>query len=303
MRGNNVARGRRKGSKRKKHHRLLWLIIICLIGSFAVHNNGDWGSEDSSVLSVQSADDRADDSVVAEEGDDSKEADDSGQETEQTEESGVAADAIPEFSGDSVIEINNNEPSFSEEDKERTDGFETYSELDSLGRCGVAYANICEELMPTEERGKIGQVKPSGWHTVKYNGIVEGNYLYNRCHLIGFQLAGENANEKNLITGTRYFNAGDGGMLPYENEVAEYVKSTGNHVLYRVTPVFEGNNLVAKGVQMEAYSVEDNGKGISFHIFVYNVQPGIGIDYATGDSWLDDSVVVNDVDSSKKAGD
>ena len=180
--------------------------------------------------------------------------------------------------------VNDNVPYFSEEDLTRTDAFETYSELDSLGRCGVAYANICQELMPTEERGEIGSVKPSGWHTVNYHEYVDGNYLYNRCHLIGYQLSGENANEKNLITGTRYLNVE--GMLPFENEVAEYVEETGNHVLYRVTPVFEDDNLVASGVQMEAYSVEDQGAGVMFNVYCYNVQPGITIDYATGDSQI-----------------
>ncbi|MBE5914143.1 MAG: hypothetical protein E7274_08780 [Pseudobutyrivibrio ruminis] len=180
--------------------------------------------------------------------------------------------------------VNDNVPYFSEEDLTRTDAFETYSELDSLGRCGVAYANICQELMPTEPRGEIGSVKPSGWHTVNYHEYVDGNYLYNRCHLIGYQLSGENANEKNLITGTRYLNVE--GMLPFEDKVAEYVEETGNHVLYRVTPVFEGDNLVASGVQMEAYSVEDQGTGVMFNVYCYNVQPGITIDYATGESQL-----------------
>lgn len=189
---------------------------------------------------------------------------------------------IPDFSGEPYITLNNNVPLFSK--KERTTKvFERYSELDSLGRCGVAYANICKKLMPTEQRKAIGPVKPSGWHTIKYD-CVDGKYLYNRCHLIGFQLAGENANEKNLITGTRYLNVD--GMLPFENEVADYVKETNHHVLYRVTPYFEGDDLVAKGVQMEAYSVEDKGKGVCFHVFVYNSQPGVTIDYATGDSHL-----------------
>ena len=191
-------------------------------------------------------------------------------------------DDIPAFSGDAYIALNNNKPAFSK--KERTTKvFERYSSLDSLGRCGVAYANICKKLMPDEQRKAIGPVKPSGWHTVKYN-CVDGKYLYNRCHLIGFQLAGENANEKNLITGTRYLNVD--GMLPFENEVADYVKETNHHVLYRVTPHFEGDDLVAKGVQMEAYSVEDKGKGVSFNVFVYNSQPGVTIDYATGASHL-----------------
>lgn len=187
---------------------------------------------------------------------------------------------VPSYEQQPYEEINGNRPDFTEEDY-TTEAFERYSELDGLGRCGAAYANICEELMPAEERGSIGQVKPSGWHTVKYDW-VDGKYLYNRCHLIGYQLAGENANEKNLITGTRSFNTQ--GMLPFENQVADYVKETGNHVLYRVTPVFEGDNLVASGVTMEAYSVEDNGDGVQFHVFVYNVEPGVRIDYATGAS-------------------
>ncbi len=192
---------------------------------------------------------------------------------------------IPEYTGNAYVAINNNQPFFSETEY-TTEAFETYSELDSLRRCGVAYANICVEIMPTEKRGEIGQVKPSGWHTVKYD-CVDGKYLYNRCHLIGFQLAGENANEKNLITGTRYLNIQ--GMLPFENMVADYVKETEHHVLYRVTPIFSGDNLVADGVLMEGYSVEDNGEGISFCVFAYNVQPGVTIDYATGDSALGDS--------------
>lgn len=193
---------------------------------------------------------------------------------------------IPDYSGEPYIEINSNIPFFSEEDKQRTDAFENYSELDALGRCGVAYANICKELQPTEERGSIGQVKPSGWHTVKYNGYVEGNYLYNRCHLIGYQLAGENANEKNLITGTRYMNCD--GQLPFEDEVDDYVDKTGNHVLYRVTPIFGDDNLVAYGVLTEAYSVEDKGQGVQFCVYCYNVQPGIEIDYKTGESKMID---------------
>ena len=196
----------------------------------------------------------------------------------------VSLDEIPPYSGEAYIETNDNVPFFTA-DELTTDTFETYSELDSLGRCGVAYANICMELMPTEPRGKIGSIKPSGWHTIRYNGLVEGNYLYNRCHLIGYQLAGENANPKNLITGTRYLNTI--GMLPFENQVNDYVDETDNHVLYRVTPVFEGDNLVASGVLMEAYSVEDAG-GLAFCVYCYNVQPGITIDYATGDSWLTD---------------
>ena len=188
--------------------------------------------------------------------------------------------AVPAYSGQPYVEINGNEPAFTEKDK-TAESYERYSELDSLGRCGAACANIGRDLMPTEERGAIGKVKPSGWQIVKYD-CVDGKYLYNRCHLIGYQLAGENANERNLITGTRSMNVD--GMLPFENMAADYVRETGNHVLYRVTPVFEGQNLLASGVQMEAYSVEDEGKGVRFNVFVYNVQPGIQIDYATGES-------------------
>ena len=188
---------------------------------------------------------------------------------------------IPEYSGEPYVVLNGNWPDFDVEDL-TIEPFEIYSELDSLGRCGVAYANVCLEIMPTEERGNIGQVKPSGWQTVKYD-FVDGKYLYNRCHLIGYQLAGENANRQNLITGTRYMNVT--GMLPFENMVDSYVEETENHVLYRVTPIFQGTELVARGVQMEAFSVEDEGEGICFNVFVYNVQPGVIIDYATGESW------------------
>lgn len=198
----------------------------------------------------------------------------------------LQSEDIPSYTGSPYTQINDNVPDFPLDDY-TTEAFETYSDLDELGRCGVAYANVCQELMPTQKRGKIGQVKPSGWQTAKYDS-VDGKYLYNRCHLIGYQLTGENANEKNLITGTRYLNVD--GMLPFENMVADYVKETGNHVLYRVTPIFTGDNLVADGVQVEAESVEDNGDGILFNVFCYNVQPGIGIDYATGDNWEDDSI-------------
>ena len=195
----------------------------------------------------------------------------------------VSLDAIPAYDGRAYVAVNNNEPFFTDSDMTTT-AFENYSDLDSLGRCGVAYANICKDIMPTEERGKIGMIKPSGWHTVKYD-VIKDRYLYNRCHLIGYQLAGENANPKNLITGTRYLNVE--GMLPFENLVADYVNNTGNHVLYRVTPMFSGSNLVANGVLIEAKSVEDNGGGILFNVYCYNVQPGVGINYENGDSWLD----------------
>ena len=203
--------------------------------------------------------------------------------------------AIPEFSGEPYVVLNGNEPLFEEEDFVE-EPFELYSDLDELGRCGVAYANICQELMPTEKRGNISAVKPSGWQKAEY-GFVDGKYLYNRCHLIGFQLAGENANPKNLITGTRYMNVQ--GMLPFEDMVADYVQETDNHVLYRVTPVFEGSNLVASGVVMEAASVEDEGGELSFHVYVYNNQPGVVIDYATGESTLAEE---SDAGSAGQAG-
>ena len=196
---------------------------------------------------------------------------------------------IPAYSGKAYIEINENKPNFSASDLTTT-SFEKYSPLDELGRCGVAFANVGTDIMPTSERESISSVKPTGWQTVKYDSI-SGKYLYNRCHLIGFQLTAENANELNLITGTRYLNVD--GMLPFENMVADYVKETNNHVLYRVTPVFEGNDLVAKGVQIEAMSVEDNGEGIEFNVFIYNVQPGITIDYSTGNSALGENTIID----------
>lgn len=204
---------------------------------------------------------------------------------------GIDIGEIPVYSGEAYVEINGNVPYFTDSELSTT-SYEYYSDLDSLGRCGVCVANIGTDIMPTEERGEIGNVKPTGWHTVKYSEIIEGNYLYNRCHLIGFQLAGENDNEKNLITGTRYLNMD--GMLPFENMVADYVTETGNHVLYRVTPIFEGDNLVADGVLIEAESVEDNGRGILFNVFCYNIQPGIVIDYATGDSAEDGTIVAKE---------
>ena len=194
-------------------------------------------------------------------------------------------ESIPQFSDSPYYVLNDNVPDFSSGEL-KSKAFEEYAPLDGLGRCGVAYACISKELMPTEERGSIGQVKPSGWQTVKYD-IVDGKYLYNRCHLIGFQLTGENANACNLIAGTRYMNVE--GMLPFENMVADYIKETGNRVLYRVTPIYDGNNLVARGVQMEALSVEDDGEGICFNVYIYNNQPGITINYADGTSALGDT--------------
>ena len=205
------------------------------------------------------------------------------QQTHSASVVGIYLDSIPAYSGEPYVALNNNEPTFLEGEL-TTESYEFYSDLDSLGRCGTALACIGVDLMPTEERGSIGQVKPTGWQSAKYD-CVDGKYLYNRCHLIGYQLSGENANKQNLITGTRYLNVD--GMLPFENMVADYVKETENHVLYRVMPVFEGDNLVASGVVMEAKSVEDNGEGVSYNVYVYNVQPGVEIDYATGLSWLE----------------
>lgn len=190
--------------------------------------------------------------------------------------------SIPAYSGSPYVAVNENIPYFTDEEL-TTQSFETYSELDSLGRCGVAYACIGRDLMPTEDRESISEVTPSGWNNKEYD-FVDGGWLYNRCHLIGFQLTGENANEKNLITGTRSMNVD--GMLLFENMTADYIKETGNHVMYRVTPVFEGDELVPRGVLMEGKSVEDNGEGILFNVFVYNVQPGVEINYMTGDSKL-----------------
>lgn len=216
-------------------------------------------------------------------------------------EKGIKLDNLPEYPGEPFVALYNNVPDFDEKDK-TTKSFEKYSDLDSLGRCGVAYANIGQDIMPTEKRGDISSVKPSGWINKKYDtDLVDGGYIYNRCHLIGHQLAGEDDNEKNLITGTRYFNVD--GMLPFENMVCDYVKETNNHVLYRVTPIYDGDDLVAKGVQMEAYSVEDDGEGVMFNVFVYNVQPGITIDYATGDSHLSNDGGTNSQTSQQESSD
>ena len=199
----------------------------------------------------------------------------------------ASVDEVPPYSGTAYLALKGNQPDFTEADM-TTASYEQYAELDALGRCGVTMACIGRDIMPTEDRGSIGQVKPSGWHTVKY-ACVDGKYLYNRCHLIGYQLTGENANVCNLITGTRYLNIE--GMLPFENMVADYVEETGNHVLYRVTPIFKGDDLLAGGVVMEGWSVEDDGEGICFHVYAYNVQPGVAINYADGSSTLDEGSV------------
>ncbi len=212
-------------------------------------------------------------------------------ETENSQTAGgyASVPGIPDYSGKPYAVLNDNNPRFAHEEL-KTESYEFYSELDALGRCGETRACVGRDIMPTEERESISSVKPSGWINKKYDTeLVDGGYLYNRCHLIGFQLTGENANEQNLITGTRYMNVD--GMLPFENMIADYVKETGNHVMYRVTPIFVGDNLVASGCRLEAYSVEDSGDGVCFHVFVYNVQPGITIDYKTGDNWLNGAYV------------
>ena len=285
------------GKRMRKHGKRNAVLSILLLILFAAGLGGQTGksdqpeldkAEDSVIFEVSSGDQAEKSAVSKAEGQDQEEA----ALQEQTKDSEKAAPdmtiqtlsvgEIPAYSGEAAIEVNQNVPGFTEEDY-TTEAFEQYSPLDELGRCHAAYACVGEEIMPTEERGAIGMVKPSGWHTVKYD-FVDGKYLYNRCHLIAYMLSGENANTENLITGTRYLNTE--GMLPYENQVADYVHNTGNHVLYRVTPLYEGDNLVASGVEIEASSVEDRGKSLSFHVYCYNVQPGITIDYATGDSAL-----------------
>ncbi|MEE3468461.1 MAG: DUF1294 domain-containing protein [Eubacterium sp.] len=200
--------------------------------------------------------------------------------TTSTRGRATAAD-IPAYNGDDVLVLDDDQPAFTAQEKQEIRG-ESFSELDALGRCGVAVARLHESMMPTEKRGAIGHIRPSGWHTVKYPDLIKDRYLFNRSHLIAHAMTGQNDNEKNLITGTRHMNAEL--MLPYERRVIEYLEDTGNHVLYRVTPRFKGDELVARGVEMEAWSVEDEGEGLAFHVFLYNVQPGIQIDYKTGES-------------------
>lgn len=266
----------------------LWLAGLVLAASVAVSACGNTGVIETTVVASTQEKMEKTSTEVAETESVETTAENLAASKETNESAMVAAPAVtqfdlasvPAYSGQAYVPVNDNMPFFADGELV-TESFETYSSLDSLGRCGVAYANVGQDLMPTEDRGSIGQVKPTGWHTVKYDN-VDGKYLYNRCHLIGYQLTAENANEKNLITGTRYLNIE--GMLPFENMVADYIKETGNHVMYRVTPVFEGENLVASGVLMEGKSVEDDGEGILFCVYAYNVQPGISIDYKTGDS-------------------
>ncbi len=262
----------------------LGVVLVCIVcglawalgGSVAGSNQIDAGAaagNESAQAQEGGSEDAADSSVAS----GKKPA------AEETPAATLDPASIPAYDGSPYVQVFDNAPQFTDADKARG-SFEEYSELDSLGRCGVAFALIGAETMPKEDRGSIGTIEPSGWHTARYDGLVEGNYLYNRCHLIAYQLAGENDNEKNLITGTRYLNTE--GMQPLEDEVAVYVQSTGNHVLFRVTPLYEGDNLVASGVQMEAWSVEDGGGGVCFNVYCYNVQPGVDIDYATGESSL-----------------
>lgn len=259
---------KRKSKKKQK----LWLVLLALIIIIVIGI-----SNDNIRNYIQEVIETQDVLAVA-----TNAIEDIGKEKAESTKTSFSLDNIPEFNNEPYVIINNNKPNFDEKDF-LAKSFEKYSDLDVLGRCGVAFANIGEDIMPKEARGEIGMVKPSGWQIAKYD-FVDGKYLYNRCHLIGFQLAGENANPKNLITGTRYLNVD--GMLPFENQIAEYVKKTNKHVLYRVTPIFKDKNLVASGVQMEAESVEDRGKSICFNVYVYNNQPGVEIDYKTGKSKL-----------------
>ena len=295
------------GKRTKKRGSRNVILIILLLILFTAGIGGQAGkrsqpeldkTNDSVIFEVSSGGHAEDSAVSKAEKQDQEEESALQEQTKDLEKSAsdttiqtLSVDEIPAYSGQAAIEINQNVPGFTESDY-TTEAFEQYSPLDGLGRCGIAYACVGEEIMPTEERGAIGMVKPSGWHTVKYD-FVDGKYLYNRCHLIAYMLSGENANTENLITGTRYMNTE--GMLPYENQVADYVHDTGNHVLYRVTPLYEGDNLVASGVEIEAYSVEDKGKSLSFHVYCYNVQPGVTIDYATGDSALAEDLATENV--------
>lgn len=295
------------GKRTKKRGSRNVILIILLLILFTAGIGGQAGkrsqpeldkTNDSVIFEVSSGGHAEDSAVSKAEKQDQEEESALQEQTKDLEKSAsdttiqtLSVDEIPAYSGQAAIEINQNVPGFTESDY-TTEAFEQYSPLDGLGRCGIAYACVGEEIMPTEERGAIGMVKPSGWHTVKYD-FVDGKYLYNRCHLIAYMLSDENANTENLITGTRYMNTE--GMLPYENQVADYVHDTGNHVLYRVTPLYERDNLVASGVEIEASSVEDKGKSLSFHVYCYNVQPGVTIDYATGDSALAEDLATENV--------
>lgn len=271
----------KKQSKRKSKKSFLPIIIALILlvfvpSLFSKDGDGNGITEYSTQISVEDSTKQS----QTETGTKKEEIFTTASSSVSSERFKVDLKSIPKFKNKPYTVINNNVPTFSKNIISDKD-YEYYAPLDSLGRCTYAVASVGKKLMPTEKRGAIGSVKPTGWHTVKYD-FVDGKYLYNRCHLIGYQLSGENANRQNLITGTRYLNVE--GMLPFENMVADYVKETNNHVMYRVTPVYDGNDLLATGVQMEAYSVEDDGDGICFNVFCYNVQPGVKIDYSTGES-------------------
>lgn len=279
--------------KRKLIQRSSWLIALllafCLVFAGCDSSNNSNNDKPSLDNGISQTNTPAGSSSSKPTGDSEADASQSS-DTDKPVDAGEQRDAekqlgVPKYSGQPYFALNGNVPNFTNAEKTSAKAFEFYSDLDELGRCGKTEACVGKELMPTEGRESISSVKPSGWINKNYGAdLVDGGYLYNRCHLIGFQLTGENANKENLITGTRYMNVD--GMLPFENMVADYVKETGNHVMYRVTPIFDGNDLVACGAVMEAYSVEDNGEGVCFNVYVYNVQPGIVIDYATGNSWL-----------------
>ena len=277
---------------------LICAVMMCFFG--CTYSVNETSTEQTDRATEEQTVDEKTIPAVSEDDSHKENTDDKTEISEATTESSVSTELVyPEYSGEAYIELNDNVPLFTDEEKDSTEAFESYSNLDRLGRCGVAFANICPELMPAEERGSIGDIRPSGWHTVKYPDLIEDNYLYNRSHLIAYSLAGENANEKNLITGTRFLNQET--MQIFELRVLDYVRGTGNHVLYRVTPVFEGDNLLASGVQMEAWSVEDCGKRICFNVYCYNVQPGIEIDYATGESKVADDVdIVSAADTTEE---
>ena len=261
-------KGQWKMLKNKKYLSLVVILLLCLnlfLTGCSLEEQGDLKDNDIGA-SVEEAEEVTEPEIVEE------------IVGPRVSSSKISIKKIPKYKGKTYIAINGNKPSF-DKDEMTSKSFEFYSPLDKLGRCGVAMASVGEDIMPTEERGAIGQVKPTGWETKRYD-FVDGKYVYNRCHLLGYQLTGENANVRNLITGTRTLN--NRGMLPFENRIADYVDRTGNNVLYRVTPIFTGDNLVARGVQMEAKSVEDKGKGLMFNVFVYNVEPNVKIDYKTG---------------------
>lgn len=274
----------KKRSKKLRLGLVELITILFMIGGYAAWNSSAKGSTEPSIKRLAKKKKSTTTSTTANDTEGVPVKTEKSQETASTTQvDTVDLATIPEFDGETTfVTINGGVPNFPDEDK-TSKAFKYFSPLDNLGRVGVSYANLGRETMPAkgEKRGKIGQVKPSGWHTFKFD-FVDGKYLYNRSHMIGWQLSGENANDKNLATGTRFFNVN--GMLPFENLVADYIKNTGNHVLYRVTPVFVGDELVMRGLQMEGYSVEDDGAGVSFNVYVYNAQPGVTIDYATGNA-------------------